>query len=72
MTLSERVIFLQIDMMDYLMERWGKNTESFLELDEKYGILRFLRIGYEPFHLTGEEGIAEEVERYVAEQGGVI
>jgi len=72
MTLNERIIFLQVDMMDYLMQRWGTNTDAFLALDEKYKILRFLRIGYEPFHLTGDEGIAEEVENYISEQGGVI
>lgn len=72
MKLNERIIFLQVDMMDYLMKRWGKNTNDFLALDEKYKILRFLRIGYEPFHLTGEEGIAEEIESYISGQGGVI
>ena len=28
-------------------------------------ILGFLRLGYEPFHLTGNEGILEELDSYV-------
>jgi hypothetical protein len=29
-------------------------------------VLGFLRDGYEPFHLTGTEGVLREVEEYIA------
>ncbi|MDR3077070.1 MAG: DUF3791 domain-containing protein [Synergistaceae bacterium] len=38
---------------------------DFVDLDHKYGILRFIEIGYEPFHLTGTQGVIDEVEDYV-------
>ena len=72
MTLSERESFLMVKMFFYLTKRWSISTEQFLELDEQYGIMRLLRIGYEAYHLTGEEGIAEDVEEYIREQGGSI
>lgn len=68
----EQSINLQVDMMYYLIKRWDKTFSEFFEMDEKYSILRLLRIGYEPFHLTGEEGIALEVENHIKECGGAI
>ena len=70
--ISERETFLMVNMFFYLIKRWNISTERFLELDSKYSIMRLLRIGYEIYHLTGEEGIAEEVEEYLREQGGSI
>ena len=34
-------------------------------LDAKIDILGFLRLGYEPFHVTGDEGILDELDAYV-------
>ena len=50
----------------------GKSFNEFFEMNKKFGILRLLRIGYEPFHLTGEEGIALEVESHIRKCGGKI
>jgi len=36
-----------------------------LELDERSDLLGFLEDGYEPFHLTGVDGIMDEVEQYI-------
>jgi len=47
------------------MERHGLSPEEFLALDAQKDILGFLRLGYEPFHLTGDEGILEELDYYV-------
>ncbi len=41
------------------------NPAGFAELDRKYGILRFIEIGYEPFHLTGTQGVIDEVDDYI-------
>jgi len=70
--LSERETFLMVNMFFYLIKRWRISTERFLELDLKYNIMRLLRIGYEMYHLTGEEGIAEDIEEYIREQGGCL
>ena len=72
MTLSERETFLMVNMYFYLIRRWGIDTERFLILDEQYNIMHLLRIGYEIYHLTGEEGIAIDIEEYISQQGGSI
>jgi hypothetical protein len=45
--------------------RHNLTPAEFVELDKKYNILHFLEIGYEPFHLTGTQGVVEEVEEYI-------
>jgi hypothetical protein len=43
-----------------------------VELDKEYNILHFIEIGYEPFHLTGTQGVVEEVEEYLKRRKSVI
>ena len=59
------VAFLQIHISRLFMERHNLSPEDFLALDARKDILGFLRLGYEPFHLTGDEGILEELDSYV-------
>ena len=59
------VIFLQAHFCRSFMERHGLTPQEFLELNKKKDIIGFLRIGYEPFHLTGDEGVLEELDDYV-------
>jgi hypothetical protein len=47
------------------MERHKLTPQEFLKLNEKKDILEFLQISYEPFHLTGDEGVLEELDNYV-------
>ena len=63
--LIDPVIFLQIHISRLFMERHELNATDFLALDERKDILGFLRLGYEPFHLTGDEGILDELDAYV-------
>ena len=59
------VVFLQAHFCILFMERHKLSPKVFLELLEEKDILRFLRIGYETFHLTGDEGVLEELDEYV-------
>ena len=47
------------------MERHNLSPEEFLALNAKKDIIGFLRLGYEPFHLTGDDGVLEELDSYV-------
>ncbi len=71
-TMEDRIINMQVFTTMYLMEKWGIDSQKFLKLDEKYGILEYIRLCYEPFHLTGDEGIAEEIEEWIKRQGGTV
>jgi hypothetical protein len=66
-----QVLFLQIEIANEYMKRYNLSLDEFIELDEKYAILEFIEDGYEPFHLTGTEGILEEVHEYIKEQRAV-
>ena len=64
-TLINPVAFLQVHISRLFMERHGLSPKEFLEIDATKDILGFLRLGYEPFHVTGDEGILEELDNYV-------
>jgi len=62
------VAYYQIGLARKYMKRHGLTPLQFVERDEKYHILHFLEVGYEPFHLTGDEGVLNELDEIVAEQ----
>ena len=63
-----QVLFLQIEIANEFIKRCGITLDEFNELDDKYAILEYIEDGYEPFHLTGNEGILEEIHEYIREQ----
>ena len=59
------VAFLQAHYARLFMKRHNLSTKAFLALNQEKDILNFLAQGYEPFHLTGEDGVLEELDEYV-------
>jgi hypothetical protein len=43
------------------------SVAEFLKLDRETDLLSFVADAYEPFHLTGDPGILEEVVAYIAD-----
>ena len=62
------VAYYQAGIARKYMRRHNLTSLQFVEKDKKYNILHFLEIGYEPFHLTGDEGVLDEIDEIVAEQ----
>jgi hypothetical protein len=60
-----QVAHLQMEIVHAFMRQHDLKPADFVDLDRKYGILRFIEIGYELFHLTGTQGVIDEVEDYV-------
>ena len=60
-----QVVYLQFLVANQYMRKHNLTPQEFLELDEKSDLLGFLEDGYEPFHLTGVDGIMDEVENYI-------
>ena len=60
-----QVLYLQTEISHLFMKRNNLTPQEFLELDKKYDILQFLETGYEPFHLTGSQGVLDELENYI-------
>jgi len=59
------IAYLQAHFVRLFMERHTMSVNDFLRLNKERDILGFLRTGYEPFHLTGDEGVLEEMDAYV-------
>ena len=70
-TIDHRTFF-QVSIVHKLLRRWQVEPKEFLKLDDKFGILSFLREGYDLFHLNGDMGTIAEVEDFIREQGGVV
>jgi hypothetical protein len=67
------VAAMQTQIARLYRKRHNMGIREFLDLDRKVNILGYLEIGYEPFHLTGDEGILDEVDYYCRKrlaQGG--
>ena len=58
-------LYLQIRIARKLMKRHNLTVEEFLKLDNEHDILNLLEIGYEPLHLTGDEGILDEIDSII-------
>jgi hypothetical protein len=63
-----QVAYFQIGIARKYMRRHNMTPLQFVEHDRQFNILHFLEIGYEPFHLTGDEGVLDELDEIVAEQ----
>jgi len=63
------VAHLQTEVAHAYMREKKLTPDDFVNLDLQYGILRFIEIGYGPFHLTGTQGIIDEIEDYIKLQG---
>ncbi len=66
--MPDPVLFLQVSMANLYRSTHGLTVEAFNALDRKYDILRYIEIAYEPFHLTGAQGVLEEIEKYIAKK----
>jgi len=62
----DNATYLQTQIANLYIRRHGITPQEFIMLDAEYDVLGFLRDGYEPFHLTGAEGVLREVEEYIA------
>ena len=60
-----QVAHLQTEVVHAYMRERKLKPADFINLDREYGILRFIENGYEPFHLTGTQGIIDEIDDYI-------
>ena len=63
-----KVAYYQAGIALQFMRRHDLTPLQFVEMDKAYRILHFIEIGYEPFHLTGDESVLEELDEIVEEQ----
>jgi hypothetical protein len=59
---------MQTQMTTLYRKRHNLSIKEFLDIDRKVDILGYIELCYEPFHLTGEEGILDEIDEYCLER----
>jgi hypothetical protein len=64
----DNTLYLQVRLAHKYMKRHNITIEQFRQQDLDYDILGFLEDGYEPYHLTGDEGVLDEIDAIVAER----
>jgi len=62
----DQVAYLQAEISHAYMRRHHLTPDDFIALDKKYNILSYIALGYEPFHLTGTQGVIEEIDEYIS------
>jgi hypothetical protein len=62
------VLYLKLMVANNYMRRHQMTAKEFLEFAEKKDLFGYLDLAYELLHLTGIEGIMEEVEQYCGSQ----
>jgi hypothetical protein len=60
---TDEVLYFQISTAQQIPGVMGITMEEFLELDDQYKLLSYLRIGYDWLHLTGIKGIAHAFQK---------
>jgi len=61
----KQIMYLQFYVAHAYMKKHNLTPGQFRELDEKTNLLHYIATCYEPFHLTGIQGIMQNVEDYV-------
>jgi hypothetical protein len=61
----DHILYMQIRVANLYCKAHNLSIGDFLTLEQKTGLLPFIADAYEPFHLTGDLGILEEVDEYV-------
>lgn len=61
----DHVLYMQIRVVNLYRKAHEMTVDDFLKLDRQTDLLPFVAAAYEPFHLTGDAGILEEVDDYV-------
>jgi hypothetical protein len=61
----DHVLYMQIRVANLYRKAHQMTIADFLKLDRQTDLLPFVADAYEPFHLTGDPGILEEVDDYV-------
>jgi len=65
-----QVAYLQAEIAHAYMRRHHLSPDDFIALDKKYNILNYIALGYEPFHLTGTQGVIDEIDDYISAVDG--
>ena len=59
-----------VTVVELFKKRNNLSSDEFIELNGRYSILEFIAEHYESFHLSGNEGILEDINEHIKKQKG--
>ncbi|MCR4684709.1 MAG: DUF3791 domain-containing protein [Lachnospiraceae bacterium] len=69
---EEDKLTFKLCLTPYMMKRWKKSNEEVGNILEKYHVLEYIDASYEVYNSMGTTGVLEDIEEFIAEQGGSI
>ena len=60
------------NLSSFLMKAWKKDNFEISAILRKYKLLEYIDVSYEIFNTMGVQGVIEDLEDFIREQGGTI
>lgn len=69
---DKEVLNMQLVLIPILAKTWGKTYSELSDILKKYDVLSYIDVCYENYNSTGVQGIIDDLEDYIAIQGGCV
>lgn len=69
---NDKLLTFKISLIPYLMKAWHKNSFEISAILEQYRLLPYIDASYEIYQTMGVQGIIEDLEEFIDEQGGCV
>ncbi len=69
---EDKLLDFKISLIPYLMKAWNKDNFEISTILERYQLLPYIDASYEIYQTMGVQGIIEDLEEFIEEQGGYV
>ena len=69
---EDKLLVFKISLIPYLMKAWNKDNFEISTILERYQLLPYIDASYEIYQTMGVQGIIEDLEEFIDEQGGCV
>ncbi len=69
---EDKLLDFKISLIPYLMKAWNKDNFEISTILERYQLLPYIDASYEIYQTMGVQGIIEDLEEFIEEQGGCV
>ncbi len=69
---EDKLLDFKISLIPYLMKAWNKDNFEISTILERYQLLPYIDASYEIYQTMGVQGIIEDLEEFIDEQGGCV
>lgn len=69
---EEAVTRMQVSLLPMLMKHWNVNLIKLRDIFKEYEVLEYIGVCYEYYNSMGTQGIIEDIEGFIHDQGGEV